>query len=222
MTKIIGIDLAGVPRKETGFAIVNGFSTKTFNVYTDEEIINAVENVKSSRDRVLVTIDSPLGYPKGRCCLDYNCDCRKYGCMRIGEKQMVKIGVRIFPCGFGGMQKLTNRGIKFRNIFEKKGHEVIETYPGSAQDLLNMPRKGKGNNTKEKLRNALIEYGFKGDIEDKNISDHELDAITSALVGQLYRKGDYIALGIEEEAQIVTAKPKDKETLKKLREIDIL
>ncbi|UCD20837.1 MAG: DUF429 domain-containing protein [archaeon] len=213
--KIIGIDLAGVEKRQTGFAINNGFNTKTKVLYTDDDIIEEVERSGSK----LVTIDSPLGYPKGRCCLDYNCKCRKYGCMRVGEKQMVKIGIRIFPCGFGGMQKLTNRGIKLRKLFEKKGYEVIETYPGSAQDLLGIPRKKKGI---EILRKALKEYGFKGDIEKKEITDHELDAITSALVGKLYKKGAYIALGIKEEAQIITAKPKNKETLKKLKELGLI
>jgi predicted nuclease with RNAse H fold len=213
--KIIGIDLAGVVRRPTGFAIVNGSDTKTSVLHTDEEIISAVENSGGK----LITIDSPLGYPKGRCCLDYNCKCRKYGCMRVGEKQMVKIGVRIFPCGFGGMQVLTNRGIKLAKLFRKKGYEVIETYPGSAQDLLGMPRKKAGI---EELRKALVAYGFKGDVSKNPITDHELDAITSSLVGQLYKKGKYIALGLKEEAQIITAKPKDKETLKKLKEIGVI
>ena len=213
--KIVGVDLAGVDRRETGFAIVDGFKTETCVLHTDEEIFEAIE--KSGAN--LITIDSPLGYPKGRCCLDYNCECRKYGCMRIGEKQMVKIGVRIFPCGFGGMQKLTNRGIMFRRALEKKGYEVIETYPGSAQDLLGMPRKKAGI---EELRKALINYGFVGDVSKKIITDHELDAITSSLVGELYKKGEYIALGIKEEAQIITAKPKDKETLKKLKDLGII
>lgn len=213
--KIIGVDLAGVPKRPTGFAIVNGFNTLTKNIFTDEEILNEIEKAGAR----LITIDSPLGYPKGRCCLDYNCECRKYGCMRIGEKQMVKLGVRIFPCGFGGMQKLTNRGIKLRKILEEKGYEVIETYPGSAQDLLGIPRKKAGI---EELRKALVDYGFIGDIHKEEISDHELDAITSALVGQLYKKGDYIALGIIEEAQIITVKPKDKEKLAKLKEMGVI
>ncbi len=213
--KIVGVDLAGVPERQTGFAIVDGFETITCVLYTDEEIISAIE--KSGAN--LITIDSPLGYPKGRCCLDYNCECRKFGCMRVGEKQMVKIGVRIFPCGFGGMQKLTNRGMKFRKILESRGYEVIETYPGSAQDLLAMPRKKAGI---EELRKALIDYGFKGDVSKEKITDHELDAITSSLVGELYKKGDYIALGIKEEAQIITAKPKDADTLRKLKELGII
>lgn len=213
--KIIGIDLAGIPERPTGFAVINGFNTLTKNIFSDEEILDEVERSRAK----LITIDSPLGYPKGRCCLDYNCKCRKYGCMRVGEKQMVKLGVRIFPCGFGGMQKLTNRGIRIRKLLEKKGYEVIETYPGSAQDLLGIPRKKEGI---EELRKALIKRGFKGDIHKKKISDHELDAITSALVGQLYRKGEYIALGIAEEAQIITAKPKDKIKLAKLKEMGII
>jgi len=215
MVKIIGVDLAGVIRRPTGFAVVNGFKTKTKNVFTDEEILNEIEKARAK----LITIDSPLGYPKGRCCLDYNCECRKFGCMRIGEKQMVKLGVRIFPCGFGGMQKLTNRGMRLRKILEDQGYEVIETYPGSAQDLLGMPRKKAGI---EELRKALVDFGFIGDVHKEVISDHELDAITSALVGQLYKKGNYIALGIEEEAFIITAKPKDKDKLIKLKEMGIL
>jgi len=213
--KIIGVDLAGIPERQTGFAVVNGFETKTKNLYSDEEILREIYSSGSK----FVTIDSPLGYPKGRCCLDYNCKCRKYGCMRIGEKQMVHFGVRIFPCGFGGMQKLTNRGMKLRKILEKKGYKVIETYPGSAQDILKMPRKKAG---KEKLRKALIKYGFKGDINKKDISDHELDAITSSLVGQLYKKGNYVAFGIKEEAQIITAKPKHKSELVKLKEMRLI
>jgi predicted nuclease with RNAse H fold len=214
--KIVGVDLAGVKERPTGFAVVNGMKTKTCDLFSDEEILSSIK--KSGAN--LITIDSPLGYPKGRCCLDYNCKCRKYGCMRIREKQMVKMGVRIFPCGFGGMQKLTNRGIRLKKTLEKEGYEVIETYPGSAQDLLGMPRKKAGI---EELRNVLVKYGFKGDIlSKKRISDHELDAITSALVGQLYKKSKTIALGIKEEAQIITARPKDKETLKKLKEIGII
>lgn len=213
--KIVGVDLAGVVERQTGFAIVDGFNTVTEVVHSDEEILTEIKKSGAK----LITIDSPLGYPKGRCCLDYNCECRKYGCMRVGEKQMVKIGVRIFPCGFGGMQKLTNRGMRLRKILEKNGYEVIETYPGSAQDLLGMPRKKAGI---EELRKSLIKYGFKGDVSKKDITDHELDAITSALVGELYKKGDYIALGIKEEAQIITAKPQDKETLKKLKDIGII
>ena len=36
--KIVGIDLAGVEKRQTGFAVVNVFQTETTNLYTDNEI----------------------------------------------------------------------------------------------------------------------------------------------------------------------------------------
>jgi predicted nuclease with RNAse H fold len=82
---------------------------------------------------------------------------------------------------------------------------VIESYPGAVQDMLGMPRKQKGL---EKLRQALIRYGIKGDFEKKTVSDHELDAITSALVGLLYLEGNYVAIGDPEEALMILPKTK--------------
>jgi len=124
-----------------------------------------------------------------------------------------KMGIRVFPCGFPtGMRQLTERGIALRKKFEKLGYNVIETYPGSAQDILKIPRK-KGKDHK-RLQKGLIDYGFKGDVRKKKTTDHELDAITSAFVGQLYLEGNYIALGIPEESQIITAKPKGQKVIK--------
>jgi len=206
--KIIGIDLAGVEKKTTGFAVLeNGMNVRTKPLHTDEEIIDATLKEKAK----LVTIDAPLGLPKGRCCVDYNCKCVKYGFTRECERQLMKMGIRVFPCGFAGMQKLTNRGIKLRKFFEKKGLKVIETYPGSAQDLLNIPRKGGDH---KPLQRALIKYGFKGDVSKGDITHDELDAITSALVGKLYLEGKTLALGIDEESKIITALPRNQSMLK--------
>jgi predicted nuclease with RNAse H fold len=202
--KIIGIDLAGVEKKTTGFAVLkSGMKVTTKPLHTDEQIIEATLNENPG----LITIDAPLGLPKGRCCIEYNCKCVKHGFTRQCERDLYKMGIRVFPCGFAGMQKLTKRGIMLRKIFEKKGFKVIETYPGSAQDLLGIPRKGDDHNP---LRRALIKYGFKGDVSRKDITHDELDAITSALVGHLYLKNKYLVLGIEEESQIITALPKKK------------
>jgi predicted nuclease with RNAse H fold len=68
-----------------------------------------------------------------------------------------------------------------------------------------MPRKQKGL---EKLRQALLKYGIKGDIEKKAMSDHELDAVTSALVGLLYLEGNYTAIGDPEEMLMILPKAK--------------
>lgn len=205
---IIGIDLAGDEKHQTGFALLDegsNLNTKTKVLISDSEIIE-----ETLKNKGLITIDAPLGLPKGRCCLAYNCKCNKYGYSREAEKQLRKIGIRVFPCGFAGMRKLTLRGIKLRNYFEEKDRKVIETYPGSAQDFLRIPRKGKNP---EFLQKALIKYGFRGDVKKKDITDHELDAITSAFVGKLYKEGKTIAFGLKEESQIITAAPKGQKTL---------
>ncbi len=203
---IIGIDLAGDEKHKTGFALLDeGFNTATRVLITDEEIIE-----ETLKNEGLITIDAPLGLPKGRCCLDYNCGCNKYGYSREAEKELRKIGIRVFPCGFAGMRKLTMRGIKLKKYFEKKGRQVIETYPGSAQDLLGIPRKGKNQ---EFLQKALIKEGFKGDVKKEEITDHELDAITSAWVGKLHEEGRTISFGIEKESQIITAAPRNQKFL---------
>jgi predicted nuclease with RNAse H fold len=174
--------------------------TETKVLTTDKEIIE-----ETMKQEGLITIDAPLGLPKGRCCLDYNCKCVKHGYSREAEKELRRMKIRVFPCGFAGMRKLTMRGIKLKKYFERKGRKVIETYPGSAQDLLGIPRKGKDH---RKLQRALVKFGFKGDVRRKDITDHELDAITSAFVGKLHEEGKTIALGIKKESQIITAMPK--------------
>jgi predicted nuclease with RNAse H fold len=210
MGAIVGIDLAGVPTRETGFAVLGRWKrVKTKVLYKDADIISETVRARPK----LVTIDAPLGLPKGRCCIEYDCKCKKHGYIREAERQLKKMGIQIFPCGFPrGMQQLTKRGIKLRKKFERLGYKVIETYPGSAQDILKIPRKRLHDH--KKLQQGLVDYGFRGHVAKKDITHHELDAITSAFVGQLYLEGNYIALGIPEESQIITAKPKGQKHIK--------
>lgn len=205
--KVIGIDLAGVETKETGFCVLDeSLNVKTSVLYKDEEIIKETEKTEPD----IISIDAPLALPKGRCCLKKTCKCRKYGHLRKCDRELAKMGIKFFPVTLGPMRKLTLRGIKLRKIFEGKKFNVIESFPGSIQDILGMPRKQRGI---EKLRKALIEYGFEGDVKKKEITDHELDAITSALVGKMYLEGDYLAIGDPEEILMIL--PRRKESLKK-------
>ncbi|MEM3061031.1 MAG: DUF429 domain-containing protein, partial [Candidatus Bathyarchaeia archaeon] len=98
------------------------------------------------------------------------------------------------------MRKLTMRGIGLRSVLEIKGFRVIETYPGGAQDLLGLPRKKYGI---ERLRDGLIKFGIRGDVLNAKITDHELDAITSALVGKMFLEGNFIAIGDPSEVMMI-------------------
>jgi len=90
--------------------------------------------------------------------------------------------------------------MKLKNNLETRGLKVIESYPGSIQDMLGMPRKQEGL---EKLRKALADYGVRATFHKSEITHDELDAITSALVGVMFLKGNYLAIGDPEEGLMI-------------------
>jgi predicted nuclease with RNAse H fold len=87
-----------------------------------------------------------------------------------------------------------------RASLEASGIEVIESFPGAIQDLLHMPRKQAGLLS---LARALREYGVGLGKPDKELNGDELDAVTSALVGLMYKKGEYRAIGDPEEGLMI-------------------
>ena len=82
------------------------------------------------------------------------------------------------------MRVLTERGIALKIVIEKKGFQVVEIYPGGAQDIWGIPRV---KHDMQGLREGLRRLGIRG--LRKDCSDHELDAATAALVGCLYLQG---------------------------------
>ncbi len=198
--KAVGIDLAGVEARPTGFCILDEtLNAQTCLLHSNRQIIEMTEQAKPD----VVSIDAPLALPKDRPSLSVKYKNRSH--LRECDKTLLKMGIRFFPITIGPMRKLTRRGIKLRRILENEGFKVIESYPGAAQDLLGMPRKQKGL---QKLRRALIKYGINGIAERKGISDHELDAVTSALVGLFYLKGSYLAIGDPKEMLMILPKAK--------------
>lgn len=169
----------------------------TMPLMTDSEIITATLNSKPD----IVSVDAPLCLPKGRKSLET----RGPPHLRECDKQLLKMHIRFFPITLGPMRMLTARGMKLKRMFEKKGLEVIESFPGSAQDILGMPRKQDGL---EKLRRALIKHGIKGDIKRKTITNDELDGITCAIVGLDYLRNKYTAIGDPAEGYMILPKVK--------------
>ena len=79
-----------------------------------------------------------------------------------------------------------------RETLETRGYEVVETYPGMVQDVLGIPRKGAGL---DGLRRALKRHGVLGIPRGRRVSHDELDAVTCALVAQLYLEGRAEVMG---------------------------
>jgi len=190
----VGIDLAGVETRPTGFCILEGMNACTCLVYSDKEILDkAIE----ASPRV-VAIDAPLALPKGRTSLEE----RNGVHLRQCDKELRKMGIKFFPVTLGPMRKLTERGIRLKKNLVERRLEVIETYPRAAQDLLRIPRK---QHSLSDLKKALEKLGVKG--LDDSMTGDELDAVTCALVGKMYLEGDYIAIGDPEEILMILPKP---------------
>jgi len=197
--KVVGVDLRASEIRPTGWALLAGDTAVTKIVKTDEEIIN--ETIRHEPD--VISIDSPLGIPLGRCCTKDSCECRTKGILRECERTLWRRGVRVFPCLLPSMQKLTERGMRLAKAFRKRGYKVIESYPGAAQDIMRIPRK---KSSLDDLAGGLQAFGIKGACLDEGCSHDELDAITSAVVGYFYLTGDYEGLGNKHEEWLIIPK----------------
>ncbi len=198
--RIIGIDLTGNEEKESGWAYLAGQRAECRRIKTDEELIESICRLKPD----VVSIDSPLAYPRRRCCARKDCECSKYGIMRESERMLRHFGITVYPCLIDSMVNLTTRGMKLAKRLREMGYTVIESYPGVAQDVLMIPRKGKTKEQFVHLKQGLASFGILGDlISNPQISHDEVDAITSALVGYFYLNGQYVGLGNEDEDYLI-------------------
>jgi len=193
---IVGLDLAGVESRPTGFCILKGLTAEAFLVYTNDEIMRKTEEINPK----VVAIDAPLSLPAGRRSIEQKTKVHLREC----DKELLKKGIRFFPVTLGPMRKLTARGIALRRILENKRFNVIEVYPGGAQDILGIPRKQQGI---RRLKAGLEKQGIKGLNDEMN--HHELDAVTCALVGKLFLEGKAVTYGTREQA-IIMPNEKDR------------
>ena len=187
---VIGLDLAGVESRPTGLCLFKDMKVETSLVYTDEEILNRIDESKPE----IVAIDAPLSLPAGRESIEQRINVHLREC----DKELLRRGIRFFPITLGPMRKLTTRGIRLRRTLENRGFRVIEVYPGGAQDILRISRKQRGL---EKLRGGLERAGIRG-LNDQ-MSDHELDAVTCAFVGKLFLEGKSVTYGTSEQGIVM-------------------
>ena len=192
----VGIDLSGSENKASGICILEEGKAYLETARTDEEIISAAITANPT----IISIDSPLSLPRGRCCTGDSCECRKHGILRECERILIKRGVPVYPCLIQSMQRLTARGIRLSRIFRENGFMVIESYPGSAQDILRFPRKRVDL---EELKIDLMNMGIELCPGEERIIHDEIDALTSALVGYFYLVGMYEAIGNDQEGYLI-------------------
>lgn len=166
---ILGIDLAGSPKRNTGFAYFHQNRLEVGILYSDYEIINLAKNFD------IIMIDAPLSIPKGRKSIDD----RNGPHLRECDIMLRKLGIKFFPVTLGPMRILTKRGINIKNKLEKLNKTVFETFPGALYDKLKVERKNK---------NQIIKI-FKElnlPLEEREYEQDELDAVACLIVGILF------------------------------------
>jgi uncharacterized protein len=187
---IVGLDLAGVETRPTGFCFLMDMTVDTCVIYTDKEIR---EKILKSRPRV-IAIDAPLCLPPGRKSLEE----RTGNHLRESDRELLKKGIKFFPLTLDPMRKLTLRGIYLKSVLASEDFRVIEAYPGGAQDVLGIPRK---QHSIDKLKEGLEKLGIKG--LSSQMSHHELDALTCAYVGKLLLDGKAVIYGASNEGIVM-------------------
>jgi predicted nuclease with RNAse H fold len=208
--KIMGIDPAGRVDNPTGICVLYADNTEgksttrevklkikeiNFNtIYTDEELVKQTNDLKPS----LMVIDAPLSLPKGRCCLEKDCECAVGGHFRQSEREIRRYGP-VLPLTFKGMKMLTMRGVALNRVLSGE-YQLKETHPRTAQKILGF------ENLKKELGNY---FQFNTDP-----TEHELDAALAALTGFFYLNDCYLELGDADEGTIIL--PKSKKCLKML------
>lgn len=201
--RIVGIDLSGSEKRPTGWALLQGDIVTTRTVSATQEIIDMTLACRPD----LVSIDSPLALPAGRHCSLDSCDCRQFGISRTCERELRRRGISVYWCLVPSMQSLTRRGIEIATRLRSAGIQVIESYPGAAQDIMRIPRKRA---SLTQLRAGLLSFGLKGIRPSETVTHDELDAVTSAVVGTFYLAGAFEGLGDASEGKLIIPQPFDQ------------
>ena len=157
---VVGIDLTGSEQRPSGWCELRGSEASTRMVKSDDEMVEAIAGTKPD----LVSIDSPLSLPEGRQHVGDDDPTRsQYGIMRQCERTLKRRGINVYPSLIPSMQRLTARGLRLASRLRSIGVPVIESYPGAAQDILNIPRKRAGI---DHLKRGLGLFGVTGALSE--------------------------------------------------------
>jgi hypothetical protein len=175
--KIVGIDLAGLEKNDTGFCVLVDKEASVRIMHSDVEIVTAI--VAENPD--LIAIDAPLTTPKN-------------GDLRKCDLELKQYGV--LPPMLGGMAYLTKRGNKLREILSDK-YKVIEVFPTGSAKIM-----GFWSTEPAKRQRALLAMQIRGDTEKRMLTKDEVDSITAALTGLMFSEGKAREVG-DDEGRIV-------------------
>ncbi len=192
----VGIDLAGVPHRETGVAVLRAGRLELLTSARDDEEILALARLAGKRGTI--AINAPLTRPLGRCCLDDDCRCRTDPGTRSRqlERELARMGIPALATAL--IKVLARRGAAIAALLQGQGYKPLEVYPFATLRLLGLPWQGKKTpQGRRKIHRAL--KPLVPGLNHPRASEHQLDAIVCALTAQLWRQCRTRTVGIPEE-----------------------
>lgn len=111
---VVGIDLAGSPKRPTGLCVLRNLIAETHVVSSDDEILDFVREARP----VLIPIDAPLSLPNGRRTIHD----RAGEHLRECDRALLRRGIRFFPVTLGPMRMLTERGLALKKRLTAMGY----------------------------------------------------------------------------------------------------
>ena len=179
--KIVGIDLAGADKNDTGFCVllVDGKTkrVKTTLLKSDADILLQCSLIKPD----LVAIDAPLTPARN-------------AYMRPCDEELAEYGA--LPHSLRGMTYLVERGIRLGNKL-KNNYKVIEVYNKATARIL-----GYENKRDEEMQKKLAGM-LGGELTERMLKRDELDSISSALTGFFYMEDKFTEVGNDEGLIII-------------------
>jgi uncharacterized protein len=195
-TACVGIDLAGVERRETGVAVLRGGRLELLtSAGTDDEILALVA---SAGFGATVAINAPLTRPQGRCCLHDECPCRSDPGTRSREIERELGRMRIPTLATALIKVLARRGHRIAAALRVGGWEPLEVYPYATLRLLGLPTQGKRLPLGRRRIHHALQPLVPG-LDHPDASEHQLDAVVCALTAQLWRDGRTRTVGAVDE-----------------------
>ncbi len=200
----VGIDLAGVPHRETGVAILRGGRLELLtSAGPDDEILALA--MQAGRWGT-VAINAPLTRPLGRCCLDDDCRCRHDPGTRSRqlERELGRMGVPTLATAL--IKVLARRGERIATALAGLGYEPLEVYPFATLRLLGLPAEGKKTPDGRRRIHRALRPLVPG-LRHPKASEHQLDAVVCALTALLWRLGRTRTVGVPEEGLMTIPAP---------------
>jgi len=180
--RIVGIDLAGSEKRNTGYCLFNGKKVDVVVLHSDKEILASILSERPD----IVAIDAPLSLPKGRKSIEK----RDKHHFRQCDLELRRLGIRFFPITLGPMRMLTKRGMELKKKIRISlpRARVIEVYPGATYDILGAQRKNRISILRLFRKNEIR-------IRTKVLSQDELDGVCCALTAQMFMENKAIGIG---------------------------